>query len=179
MFERQCLSSVSGPVGAVGAAYYPVMRARALAVPLALLALTSCSGETDESAPLAAQSTPETYGLVVEVTDGSPLDLAMNVDDKVCRPSALFSKVEDAAIPSFVVEDASGVTVATGEMKWDGEWGGESCTLTTDLGEVPASDFYTVRLAGDDGLFEVEAFEFETTVQAAPVDGVVTVEWTL
>lgn len=154
------------------------MRPRPALVALPLLLLAGCS--SPEPAPATPpEAEPETYTLMVEVVDATPLDLAMNVDDEKCRPSALFSKVEDARVPEFVVEDASGTTIATGEISQGGEWSGGSCTLVTELGEVPASEFYTIRLAGDDGLFTVTSFEFETTVQAAPVDGVVTVEWTL
>lgn len=150
---------------------------RRLVLPLALLVLAGCGGSPD--AVPAPTVEPESYVLTVTVIDGGRLDVSAPTSDGGCRPSAVLSPSEDARTPAFTVEDAAGTTVATGEITISGTWADEACTLTTELGEVAGSEFYTVRLAGDHGRVSPEPFEFETTVRADPVDGAVSVKWDL
>lgn len=159
------------------------MRARALAVPLALVALVACSGvpeEVSEASP-PVETAPEAYSLTVDVIDVVPLQIATNNDDVECYPSAatVGANKKGAQFPQITVRDAAGTIVGTADVSVEGSWGEDRCSMPTLIGDVPASDFYTLTLAGDGGIFKIESHSFERTVEADPVDGEIVVEWEL
>ncbi|EYT51279.1 hypothetical protein [Brachybacterium muris] len=159
------------------------MRLRNLVVPLALIALTSCSSAPDEVAATATpvETTPETYALTVDVIDVVPLQIATNNDDVECYPSAatVGANKKGAQFPQITVRDAAGTIVGTADVSVAGSWGEDRCSMPTFVGDVPASNFYTLTLVGDGGIFKIESHEFELTVEAEPVDGEIVVEWEL
>lgn len=159
------------------------MRLRSLVVLLALIALTSCSSVPDEIAETAApvETTPESYVLTVNVIDVVPLQIATNKDDVECYPSAatVGANKKGAQFPQITVRDAAGTIVGTANVSVAGSWGEDRCSMPTLIGDVPASDFYTLTLTGDGGIFEIESHSFERTIEAEPVDGEIVVEWEL
>lgn len=152
------------------------MRPRYLVAPFAALVLASCSPETAEPTETSpAETSPEvTVTLEVAITDVVPIDFTLHSEKGTCWVHL----ANDAPPPDLIVEDAEGTVIATESISTQGVWG-DHCTVTTEIIDVPSTGFYTIRLEGTVDHRSPERIEFETTVQAAPVDGVVTVEWTL
>lgn len=163
--------------------YDPGMRPRLLALPAAVLLISGCGSPSPETVaePATEISTPETIELTVEVIDRAPLQLATNKDDVECYPSAatVGASKNGAQWPQITVRDAGGTVVGTAEVSVSGAWADDACSMPTLIGEVPASDFYSLSLIGDGGIFKVESHEFERTVESDPVDGKLVVEWEL
>ncbi|MFC7463273.1 hypothetical protein [Brachybacterium sp. GCM10030252] len=159
------------------------MRARFLTLAFASLALAACTSGSSKPVNSATSetATPPPLVLTVNVTDVVPLQIATNKDDKECYPSAVTvgASEKGAQHPKITVRDADGTIVGTADVSVSGSWTEDGCTMPTLVGEVPASDFYTLALKGDGGIFKIESHEFEKTVEAEPVDGELVVEWEL
>lgn len=159
------------------------MRLRSFAASICLLALASCSAapEEDTAEPSPEVTTPETYEMTIDVVDVVPLQIATNSDDVECYPSAatVGAGKQGAQHPQITVRDAGGTIVGTADVSVSGSWGEDRCSMPTEIGEVPASDFYTLTLEGDGGIFKIESHSFERTVEADPVGGEIVVEWEL
>lgn len=155
------------------------MRARALAVPVVLLALLTagCSAADDEvsaettveavaeatTAEDATDAPVERTDLTVFIEEPAPLSI-FTMDDFVCTTHAEVADIlEDVPAPRVQLYDGAGELLATQEVDGTGPTGGHTCSMFVTFLDVPVAESYRAEFSGEDG--DGMTYEFEESVE--------------
>lgn len=123
---------------------------------LILIPVAACGAENESAPeePSETQTTVEevTRSISLTLTDNVPMDGWQNIDDVSCstEPFTLPNDPEPQT-PQVVVLDDTGTIVAVKDVTETGEWLGNGCSITTEIADVPNSDFYKIEFTSPYG----------------------------